>query len=276
MSLDKFQASLKPKVQGTWNLHNCLPSNMDFFILLSSLAGVHGAPVQSNYSAGCAFQDAFARYRTFRGQRSIAFDMGVVTSIGYVAERSDLAKSLALSYTSHDVIDEKDILFMMEHACSPGSDEIPGWESQWLSALTTPAQVAKSGLVEEHAWMRKPMFRHLFQMDKVPASENEGDTKVMQFGKLIEEATTLEEAGTIISTALVNRLSRSLMVPLEDIDVSKPVYKYGVDSLVAVEIQFWFSKELKTTISVMQMLSGSTISELSLIAAENSEYFSPS
>ena len=46
MTLEKFQASLRPKFKGTWNLHNNLPADMDFFVLLSSLAGVHGAPVQ--------------------------------------------------------------------------------------------------------------------------------------------------------------------------------------------------------------------------------------
>ncbi|KAH8707077.1 hypothetical protein GQ44DRAFT_831130 [Phaeosphaeriaceae sp. PMI808] len=274
MSLDKFQASLKPKVHGTWNLHNNLPANLDFFILLSSLAGVHGAPVQSNYAAGCAFQDAFARFRHAQGQRGVAFDMGVVTTVGYIAERSSLAKSLALSYTSHDVIDEQDILFMMERACSApssSSSSSSAWESQWLSALTTPAQVAKSGLVKEHAWMQKPMFRHLFQMDRTAASVA-SDPDVPGFEALIKATQTLDEAREVIASALVSRLSRSLMVPLEDIDVHMPMYKYGVDSLVAIEIQFWFSREIKTKVSVLQMLSGSTIAELSLIAAEGCEY----
>lgn len=34
---------------------------MDFFILLSFVAGVRGAPVETNYTTGDAFQDAFTR-----------------------------------------------------------------------------------------------------------------------------------------------------------------------------------------------------------------------
>ncbi|KAI1075992.1 hypothetical protein F5B20DRAFT_584742 [Whalleya microplaca] len=41
-----------------------------FCILLSSLNGVCGALAQSNYAAGCAFQDALIRNRIAKGQKT--------------------------------------------------------------------------------------------------------------------------------------------------------------------------------------------------------------
>jgi NAD(P)-dependent dehydrogenase (short-subunit alcohol dehydrogenase family) len=40
MSLGDWTDSLLPKVQGTWNLHNLLPKDLDFFVLISSFVGI--------------------------------------------------------------------------------------------------------------------------------------------------------------------------------------------------------------------------------------------
>lgn len=56
-----------------------------------------------------------------------------------------------MSDTSHNAIDDKDIHFIMEYACKLGTSSESAssvWEFQWLSALSTLTQVAKSGLVE--------------------------------------------------------------------------------------------------------------------------------
>lgn len=42
MSYEAFQTAVRPKVQGSWNLHELLPRDMSFFILLSSATGVLG------------------------------------------------------------------------------------------------------------------------------------------------------------------------------------------------------------------------------------------
>ena len=60
MSLEDFQIAVKPKVQGSWNLHTLLPSDLDFFVLLSSGAGVTGNRGQANYCMGNTYQDALA------------------------------------------------------------------------------------------------------------------------------------------------------------------------------------------------------------------------
>ena len=60
MSLEDFQTAIKPKVQGSWNLHALLASEFDFFVLLSSAAGVTGNRGQANYCIGNTYQDALA------------------------------------------------------------------------------------------------------------------------------------------------------------------------------------------------------------------------
>lgn len=52
MTHEQYIGAVRPKVQGTWNLHQYLPKDMDFFVLLSSSAGIAGSRGQGNYSAG--------------------------------------------------------------------------------------------------------------------------------------------------------------------------------------------------------------------------------
>src|ERR1700722_7544360 len=100
MTYDTFQIALKPKVQGSRNLHELLPLDMDFFILLSSATGVLGNRSQVNYAVGNTYQDALARHRVSKGLPVATIDLGTVLSVGYVAEtnirrgwRSTLAQS---------------------------------------------------------------------------------------------------------------------------------------------------------------------------------------
>jgi len=52
MTHDQYVGAIRPKVQGSWNLHENLPKNLDFFVLLSSSAGIAGSRGQANYAAG--------------------------------------------------------------------------------------------------------------------------------------------------------------------------------------------------------------------------------
>ena len=64
----RFTKVMKPKVEGTWNLHNLSKNlSLDFFICFSSIASTFGSPGQGNYSAANAFVDAIAHYRKSNG-----------------------------------------------------------------------------------------------------------------------------------------------------------------------------------------------------------------
>lgn len=43
MTVEHLRTTVGPKVHGTWNLHDMLPKDLDFFVMLSSLAGVMGS-----------------------------------------------------------------------------------------------------------------------------------------------------------------------------------------------------------------------------------------
>ena len=70
--------------------------------------------------------------------------------------------------------------------------------------------------------------------------------------------------------ALTAKLAASIMVAKDDMDVTKPMYRYGVDSLVAVELRNRFAKKLTADIAIFDILGESTFLAVGTLAARRS------
>lgn len=80
--------------------------------------------------------------------------------------------------------------------------------------------------------------------------------------KLLSGATSLMEAASVISDALMHKLSKALAVPLENLDPGQAMHTYGVDSLVAVELRNWFAHALDADVAVFEILGGATFDDI--------------
>lgn len=94
MDLEKWDTAVKPKVNGTWNLHEALPTDLDFFVMASSLSGTFGNYGQSNNAAANTFLDAFAQFRQGKGLAASTVDLGVVDEIGFVSRDASVHRSM--------------------------------------------------------------------------------------------------------------------------------------------------------------------------------------
>lgn len=246
---------------------------MDFFVILSSLGGMIGSRGQSQYTAVAAFQDAFARYRHTKNQHCISLDIGLVTSVGYVAEQEDIAQRWVRA--GFEVLREDELHNIVDWACHPdryASISSP-WASQVLTALDRPA-AALAHNKPLQPYMSRPMYRHLHQMGdpSSPTTTSSTEKQTTNYGAQLRAAASLPEAGRIVASALAHRLSQALSVPQEDIDTARPAHSFGVDSLVAVELRFWFAREIQSELGVFNILANVSIEELGVQAAEKSKF----
>lgn len=268
MTKDEWQAVLDPKLSGSWNLHRILPQSMDFFVILSSLGGMTGSSGQSQYNAVSTFQDAFARHRWLLGEKCVSLDIGLVTGVGYVAEHSHIAKRW--EQKGLQVLQVEELLGVVDWACNPARD-LP--LSPWSTQVITAAGRSSSNSPPH---LNQPLFRHLLRKGGQAACATRVATGNIDYGAMLRDAGSLEEAGDVVAAALSKRLARALSITEEDIDSAKPAHSYGVDSLVAVELRFWFSTEIKADVSVFNILANDSILSLGQLAASKSEHLQKS
>jgi acyl transferase domain-containing protein/NADPH:quinone reductase-like Zn-dependent oxidoreductase/thioesterase domain-containing protein len=89
----RFAAVLAPKVAGAWNLHRLTASMpLDFFVLVSSVAGLWGNAGQTNYAAANAFLDQLAHFRRQRGLPATSIDYGAWRGAGMAAAIPDAVR----------------------------------------------------------------------------------------------------------------------------------------------------------------------------------------
>lgn len=98
MTLEELEATVRPRVRGTMNLHAALQhSPLDFFMMWSSWTAIFGTATQANYLASSAFMDAFARHRRRSGLRATSLSLSRIGNVGAVGRNNIDANILARS-----------------------------------------------------------------------------------------------------------------------------------------------------------------------------------
>ena len=269
MSLEQFNAAVKPKVEGSWNLHTLLPKGMDFFILLSSLSGVAGLYGQSNYASGNTYQDGLAQYRIAHGEKAVALDLGNMLSVGYVAEREGLAEALQSQFFMG--VEESEFHALLDYYCDPILPLLSSAQSQVIVGLEVPA-VLHSKHIEEPFWMRRPLFKQLYQIESQKASPTPDAEAAISYEAVFQAAESLAEVGERIVDGLRTKLSRTLAMEKENIDAGRPMHTYGVDSLAAVELRTWFRRVIGAEMTVFEILGNGSIASLAMTVAGKSRF----
>ncbi|MFI6482204.1 SDR family NAD(P)-dependent oxidoreductase [Nonomuraea sp. NPDC050663] len=96
MDAASLREVLRPKVDGTLNLHRLTAGDpLDFFVLFSSAAGLLGSAAQTGYAAGNAFLDGFAHWRRSQGLPATSIGWGPWSQTGLAATQ-ERAGRLAL------------------------------------------------------------------------------------------------------------------------------------------------------------------------------------
>ncbi|KAI0855253.1 polyketide synthase [Xylaria cubensis] len=277
MTIDQWHRVLKVKVSGTWNLWETLSSknadrSLDFFVMLSSMATTIGNPGQANYAAGNSYQDALARHLSSQGHNVVALDVPMMSDAGMVATKPALLEYLYSIGWSHMTAEE--LISTLDYHCRPlGKDERMSPERAVIvPRLWLPRYSAADG-AHQPAWQHEPRFNHMITQDQggdeslVKKGSGKGSTAA-----LLSAAKSKQEAEQTVLQALLEKLTKVLSVDIEELDPARPMHAYGVDSLVAVELRTWISKEIGSDVSVFEMTGGQRIGQLAATAAGISRF----
>ncbi|KAI9040232.1 putative polyketide synthase [Aspergillus affinis] len=272
MTYEDWKISIAAKADVSWNLHLTMPTDLDFFVLVSSVSGVVGSRGQANYAAGNTFQDALAHYRISQGLKAVTIDMGVMLNDGVAAENSSLLNSLR-RFGHLMEIKQEEVLALFDYYCNPQLPLLSHDYAQPVIGLEMPSVIAAKG-VELHHSIRRPMFSHLFRMalDSNSSVVNDGADKGSIDRPAALRSASAEEAVSMITEWIVLQVAHILGMSETDIETDRPLHAHGIDSLVAVDMKNWFLNELGAKVTVFDIMGNTAIQEISVMVAEQSRF----
>ena len=260
---------MRPKVDGVWNLHNRLSkTELDFFIMLSSVVGVSGNPSQAAYVAASVFLDAFANYRNRQGLPAVTLDLGRIADIGFIAE-NEAARRGVRDLWSRDISGEEVMAMIKSAILTPLRQPGPGSSITGLKSWSPAADPV----------YLTPIFAHFRRaaMERVPKTNQAGGGggATGRMREILRQAASVEEAAQKTCEGIMAKMSALLMIPLEDISSAKSMSEYGIDSLVAVEMRNWLLRELDSTLPILELLANVSLLQLSMKIVKKSKLVDP-
>ena len=261
-TFEGWTLNIGPRVRGALNLHYCLAAyTLDFFIMLGSAAGICGNPGQTAYSATNTFFDSFAAYRQSLGQPACTIDLGIVEGVGYVAENDDFRA--LLDSAAHERVTEEEILALVKIGMANCSS------SDYQQIITGCKLLPDEPLPK---FAIEPKFSHIVHnVQSVSHKQADKSTGTVSIKVSLQSADSNEAAMELVATALTQKLSGLLLLPVEEIPGEKPIVAYGLDSLVAVEFRNWITREMEANVPLMELMNSASIKQLARKICEKSK-----
>ncbi|KAL2825065.1 hypothetical protein BDW59DRAFT_162011 [Aspergillus cavernicola] len=259
MTVDHWRSAFASKVRGSQNLHATFKS-LDFFVMMSSTVAVRGNFGQSNYAAACSFQDTFVRHMAANNESAFSINIGPVREVGYVSENPEVAE--ALKRNGLGSISVSDVLVLLNYAITHASTD-------------PTACVASVGLVPaddegEHGKAFLKSDRRFAQLVKHEGTTVKATGESVDAITLLSGATQVEDAIEIVTSAILQQLSKLIATPVEMLSPAQSLDSYGVDSLVAVELRNWIGAYLQANVQLMVLRGTGSITQLAQIVTKES------
>ncbi|MEN3316494.1 MAG: hypothetical protein V7605_2728 [Acidimicrobiaceae bacterium] len=247
----RLTTGMQAKVLGAWNLHRLTRSDdLDMFVCYSSIAALLGNAGQGGYAAANAFLEALAHHRRALGLEALTVDWGVISEVGYVSRRHDLARHLERqgyrSFTPDQALATLDRL--LGHDDPQAMAARIDW-GRWATAL--PDETRSSRLSH---FAPAP--------DSAPAVSG-----VMQQVLALPEAERLD--GVVASVR--REVGRVLGVNAARLDLDRPLADLGLDSLIAVELVAVLQLRLGVEVPLVRLLQDTTVTGLAELVLELAE-----
>lgn len=276
MSWLDWLAASRPKIQGTWNLHNAFlreqTEPLEHFFLFSSAGATCGHWGQANYNAGNTFLDCFVNYRHSLGLSASSLNVGIMGDVGYVSENPEILDALraTASYISREP-ELLDCIELMLHRSRPGSaartssSPRPGHVQHSQIAMGLRSSIPLSSPANRVVWRKDPrmlLYRNFESQEAVSTTGSSGDEK---FKQALKDASTnmillmSPETAQMIAEHIGMTLKDFMMKTDGDVDLEAPLASIGMDSLISVELRSWIRRKIGIDITTLEIMRSESL-----------------
>lgn len=279
MTYEEWNIPLQSKIPGTWNLHRYFGHErpLDFMIFCSSVSGIFGNVGQAQYAAGNTYQDELAHYRRSQGLKAVSVNLGMMRDVGVIAETGMNALKLW-----EEALGIREPVFhaLMKSLINGQQLNGSGWENgdcpvQLCTGLGTADILANQNLPQPE-YFKDPRFGPLAVTSilSTAGGASAGEGSGASLASRLSDASNSKDpraVADVITDALVNKVAEILRIPPSEVDPSRPMYHYGVDSLVALEVRNWITREMKANMALLEILAAIPIEAFALKIAQKSK-----
>ncbi|KAJ6114967.1 Acyl transferase/acyl hydrolase/lysophospholipase [Penicillium sp. IBT 16267x] len=254
MTLEDWNEAVKPKVNGTWNLHNAALSvgaELDFFVLFSSLSGMFGQPGQSNYAGANTFLDAFSQYRLTLGLPACAISIGAVEEVGCLAVRESIMQRFKATGILGDTISVCELFQGMELAIKPTTNK-----SSNNFCIGLRSRVPLNDPENRALWkkdIRTAVFHNKATGNKSSTISSEGLKSFITAAKSNPALLVQPDSAHLLAVEIGKKVFSFLLKSEDDLHTWCSLSDLGMDSLVAIEVRQWWKMTFEFDITPAPM-----------------------
>ncbi|KAK3942538.1 putative polyketide synthase protein [Diplogelasinospora grovesii] len=254
----QVRAHFHIKVDGTLALERAFTSpNLEFFLMLSSVANIIGTSGQANYNAGNAVQDAIAQARRGKSCHFVSLNIGwiedAVATADHEARLSNLRRAGLRAIRPDELSRYLDYALGAATSKARLTQAVIGFDAASLSNATT-----------HNGTVRSAMFSHVRNSPKLTPAESPSSPSsgAVSFAQILASGSPDVVVG-FIANAVAGQLARLISVDTTRIDTNHgSMLALGLDSLVAIELRNWIMREFDAPIQSSELMIDQSIRAL--------------
>ncbi|KAF1850314.1 uncharacterized protein K460DRAFT_372604 [Cucurbitaria berberidis CBS 394.84] len=262
MTYEQYTTVIASKVQGAWNFHHALSTArtpLDFFVVISSAAGAVGNRGQAAYAAANTFLNGFAQHLLGQGISAASIDLTAVSDAGYLAEDAEKAAEVARNLGS-DTICEAEVLALIQAAV----------EGKLASCNGHPITGMRITPTMRPFWSNDAKFVHLLRAAEA-ASASSATATTISWSAAFKAAPSRLDAEQIVCDALVEKIAEVIAMEPKELDISRALSHYPLDSLTAIEVRNFITRMFEANLQVLELLASGSIETLAKVVCTKSK-----
>lgn len=237
---DSLRKVMLPKAYGAWLLHDrTLAVSLEHFVVYSSVSALVGNPGQASYAAANAYLDGLISLRRSLGLPGLSVSWGAIADVGVVARSAGTEAHLRGLGIAGIVAEQA--LAGLEGALRRGESHVGiidmDWD-KWTSSFP------------HTRWNR---LREL-------VGQSEQGAAAQLRTELSGQAPEVQRS--IVLQRIRAGVSEVFHLDGERFEPDMALKNYGLDSLLAVEVQVAIEKAVGVTIPTMELLAGASLSDV--------------
>lgn len=223
--------------------------------MTSSTVTYVGHISQSNYAAANAVLDNLARHRRELGLPATTISLGPIKGVGTLNRKPEYAENLLRSGLIE--APESEFIYHFERLIKE-QEKSPHFDRNTQAHILTGVEYSKHDLsmvqvtrIEKDR--RSALLVTILESRKATIGEGTASAEMMG-----DEALDIPEdrnaAIIILADAVAQRLAKLLFVASDDIDITRPLSHYGIDSMSGSEMVHWLSQKFSVGMSFLELL----------------------